>query len=69
MKVYEALEDFQIVTYKKITINKGQRIPEDFFSKNFADPKVQLDRLIAGKKIAEAKKEAKTETKKEEAKK
>ena len=53
MKVYVALVDFQLVTSKKITIYKDQKIPENFFAKSFIDPKTQIDRLVVSKKMAE----------------
>ena len=64
-KIYVVVKTFQIVTSKKITLDEGQKIPEDWFSKTFADPKRQIDMLLANKLIKELAKE----TKKEEAKK
>ena len=58
IKVYKCIEDFKIVINEKITIEKGQLIPEDFFIKNFASPKKQINILLNLKKI---KKETKDE--------
>ena len=51
IKVYKCIEDFKIVINEKITIEKGQLIPEDFFIKNFASPKKQIEILLNLKKI------------------
>ena len=50
--IYKVVETFQIVTSDKITIEKGQVIPEDFFVKNFGNnAKKQIEILLNLKKI------------------
>jgi len=59
MNIYKCIKTFQIVINEKITIEKGQIIPEDFFTKNFKkNSEKQINILLNLKKI---KKEAKDE--------